>query len=119
MAWTIEITREFESWWEGLNEDERVSIDGMIHVLEAHDPSLGVPFSVPVAGSHYTPQLCQLLVPHDGRQICVLYISDEQRSCLVLLAGTTAETADSICPPDVIARADASYARYLAQQHAE
>ena len=114
VAWTVEVTGEFETWWDGLSEEERVSIDGMIHVLEAHGPSLGTPYSVAVTGSAYDPQLRQLLVPHHDQQICVLYISDESGSRLILLMGTTRGTDDEVCPPDDIAHADFLYKRYVA-----
>jgi hypothetical protein len=114
VAWTVEVTGEFETWWDGLSEEERVSIDGMIHVLEAHGPSLGAPYSIPVAGSRYVPQLRQLLVPHHDGQICVLYISDEPNSRLVLLTGTTKRTDEEVCPPEDVARADFIYNRYVA-----
>lgn len=114
MSWTVEVTFEFEAWWDGLTEEERVSIDGMIHVLEAHGPSLGQPYSNAVSGSRFSPQLRQLLVPHQGRQICVLYISEESRSRLVLLTGATTGSDDQVCPPEDVARADVIYGHYLA-----
>jgi hypothetical protein len=114
VAWTVEVTGEFEKWWDGLSEEERVSIDGMIHVIEAHGPSLGSPYSIPVVGSRYAPQLRQLLVPHHDRQICVLYISDEPSCRLVLLTGTTKRTDEEVCPPEDVERADFIYNRYVA-----
>lgn len=114
MKWTVEVTREFETWWDGLSEEERVSIDGMIHVLEAHGPSLGAPYSIPIDSSRYAPQLRQLLVPHLDCQICVLYIPDDPSSRLVLLTGTTMGTDDEVCPPADVERADAIYKRYVA-----
>ena len=113
VPWTVEVTGEFETWWDGLTEEERVSIDGMIHVLEAHGPSLGPPYSVPVGGSRYAQQLRQLLVPHHDTQICVLYISDDPSARLVLLTGTTRGTDDDVCPPEDVERADAIYQRYV------
>lgn len=115
MAWTVEVTDQFEGWWDGLSEDERVSIDGMIHVLEAHGPSLGPPYSIETPGSRYA-QLRQLLVPHQGREICILYIPDEWRTALVLLTGSTAEAGAEACSPEQIELADAIYGNYLARR---
>ena len=39
MPWTVEVTDQFESWWDLLTEDERISVDGMIRVLEAQGPA--------------------------------------------------------------------------------
>ena len=112
MAWTVEVTDNFEAWWDGLGDEERISVDGMIRVLETHGPSLGAPYSVELAGSRY-PQLRQLRVPHQDQVICVLYIIDEWRAALVLLTGTTAGNEDEVCPPDSIALADTIYGAYL------
>lgn len=114
VAWTVEVTDDFERWWDRLTEDERVSIDGMIRVLEAQGPSLQAPYSAGVVGSSVA-QLRQLRVPHGERDICVLYVSEPSR--LVLLTGSTTGTQDEVCPPDEIAMADAIYRRFLAQRH--
>ena len=116
VAWTVEVTDQFESWWDGLSEDERISIDGMIHVLEVHGPSLGPPYSIEIPGA-VSRQLRQLRVPHQGREICVLYVSDEGRSALVLLTGSTAGTSDDTCPPEQVQIADAIYANYRARRN--
>ena len=112
MPWTVEVTDQFESWWDLLTEDERISVDGMIRVLEAQGPSLGPPYSTELAQSRFR-QLRQLTVPHGDHAICVLYSSDEGRETLVLLTGTTAAGEEEICPPDQIALADAIYDAYL------
>src|SRR5688500_7769388 len=98
VAWTVEVTDEFEDWWDAVTEDERVSLDGMIHVLEMHGPSLNLPYSTEVTGSRH-PELRQLRVPHRDRFLCVLYIPDEQTAALLLLTGTTTGTLDEPCPP--------------------
>ena len=35
MAWEVEYTDEFESWWIGLNEEEQIDIDAVVGLLEA------------------------------------------------------------------------------------
>jgi hypothetical protein len=111
VAWTVEVTEEFESWWNQLGDDERVSIDGMVRVLETHGPALGDPYSMEVSDSR-DRQVLQLLVPHQDRKICVLYISDEVRCALVLLTGT-ALTRDEECPPEQVVVAEVIYGKYL------
>ena len=113
VSWTVEVTEEFERWWDGLVEDERISIDGMIRVLERQGPLLGQPYAFEVSGSQ-NDRLRQLRVPHRDQLICVLYVPDPARVALVLLTGTTAGWDDEVCPPDEIAAADAIYAKYLA-----
>jgi hypothetical protein len=113
VAWTVEVTEHFERWWDRLSDDERVSIDGMIQVLEAHGPSS--PYSHDIEQSRH-PQLKQLWVPHNSRQICVLYVSDDWRTTLILLTGSTAGAEGAICPPATIESADLIYTEYLAKR---
>jgi hypothetical protein len=115
VAWTIEVTDEFETWWDALSEDERVSLDGMIHVLEMHGPSLGPPYSIDVTASRH-PGLRELRVPHKGASLCVLYVPDEQTAALVLLTGTTTGTVNEPCPPEHVELADLIYRDYLAKR---
>jgi hypothetical protein len=111
VAWTVEVTSEFEEWWNELSQEERISLDGMIRVLEEQGPALGPPYSVEVAGSQYPP-LRQLRVPHDERQLCVLYICDDGRNSLVLLTGDYG-APDGECALEQVVGADAVYRAYL------
>lgn len=115
VAWTVEVTAEFERWWDGLTEDERISIDGMIRVLERHGPALGAPYSAEAPGSTYP--LRQLRVPHHGKEMCVVYTADESSATLVLLIGTTVAHGDEFCPPEFVELAHTIYRSYLATRH--
>ena len=44
MLWNIEFTDEFEEWWVTLDEDEQVSIDAVVKVLEEMGPYLPFPY---------------------------------------------------------------------------
>jgi len=108
VPWTVEVTHQFELWWDTLSDDERISIDGMIRVLERHGPT-GPPFSLAVAGSRHH-QLRQLRVPHEPRELCLLYVSDESQPVVILLTGSSTD-CDQF-PPDLIEMADAIYDGY-------
>ena len=114
MVWTVEVTDQFEAWWDALSEDERVSIDGMIRVLESHGPALAPPFSTVGGGSTYA-EVRELRVPHGAGAICVLYVSDPGRAAIVLLIGAVLPDADAPCPADSVEQADRLYAAYLAR----
>ena len=117
MAWTAEVTDEFEVWWNSLDEREQVSVDGMIRVLEAHGPTLGPPYSTQIDGSHY-PQLKQLRVPHASRRLfCIYYVVDDMRSAVVLLSGSRAETGQ--CPAEQVPVVDRVYTRYLSRREGQ
>ena len=38
MAWNVEYTDEFESWWVGLDEDEQIDIAAVVGLLEEKGP---------------------------------------------------------------------------------
>jgi hypothetical protein len=111
VTWTAEVTEEFERWWDTLTEEERISVDGAIQVLEQRGPSIGDGLSSNGPGSRYVG-IRQLRVPHDGHEICVLYFPDDARSTLILLTGTTATEPNGDCPSDQVALADAIYEVY-------
>ena len=94
-----------------LSQDEQVSIDSIVRVIEVHGPDLAL-FSGRIAGSRY-PQLRQLRIPHDGRLLCVRCLCEDLRATLVLLSGTRSTAADA-CAAEPAAHADAEYESYLA-----
>lgn len=53
MAWEVEYTDEFESWWVGLNEEEQIDIDAVVGLLEAKGPYLPYPYSSDIKGASY------------------------------------------------------------------
>ena len=40
MVWDIEYTNEFESWWEGLTEDEQDSVRVSVELVSEQGPNL-------------------------------------------------------------------------------
>jgi hypothetical protein len=113
VACTVEFTEQFEQFWNGLSEEERISVDGLIRVVESHGPTLQHPFSRKAPSERYDA-LRELRVPHQQREICILCIADADRNAVVLLTGTAEEPGREVCPPDQIAMAEQIYARYLA-----
>jgi hypothetical protein len=39
MSWDVEYTDEFGEWWERLTEEEQISLDASVRLLEALGPS--------------------------------------------------------------------------------
>lgn len=44
-VWDVEVTDQFEQWWDALDEDGQEAIDAAVRVLEARGPALGRPLS--------------------------------------------------------------------------
>jgi hypothetical protein len=57
MAWDIEYTDEFESWWETLEEEAQIDVDAVVWLLEECGPILPFPYSSGVNGSRHS--LCE------------------------------------------------------------
>lgn len=53
MSWDIEYTDEFGEWWSSLSEDEQVSLDASVRLLEERGPTLGFPHSSGINGSKH------------------------------------------------------------------
>ena len=51
MKWVVEYTDEFGLWWQGLSEDEQVSMAASVQLLEERGPQLGFPHSSGINGS--------------------------------------------------------------------
>jgi len=95
VAWDVEVTDEFKTWWNGLTDAERISVERAVLLLEERGPHLPFPYSSGVTGSRHSA-MRELRVQHHGHPYRVLYIFDRRRVALVLLGGdkpaTTAGT---------------------------
>ncbi len=40
MAWEVEFTRQCETWWDSLSEDEQVEISAKVELLQESGPTL-------------------------------------------------------------------------------
>jgi hypothetical protein len=86
MTWDVEYTDELGQWWATLSEDEQVSIDASVRLLEAKGPQLGFPHTSGIEGSRH-PHMRELRVQHEGRPYRLLYAFDLRRSAILLIGG--------------------------------
>lgn len=86
MSWDVEYTDEFGDWWNGLTEDEQVSLDASVRLLEALGPTLKYPHSSGIHGSKHG-HMRELRTQHDGRPYRTLYAFDPRRAAILLIAG--------------------------------
>ena len=94
MGWLVEVGDEFERWWRDLNEEERVSVDAMLLVLEIYGSSLGPPYATDVDAVRL-PAVRQLRIPHGERPLRILFKYDQWRTSILLL-GEAVAAADSL-----------------------
>lgn len=88
MEWEIEFTNEFESWWNQLSEDEQVSIDAKLRLIERHGPQLGRPNVDTLHSSRHNMK--ELRVQHAGNPYRILFVFDPRRSAVLLVGGNKA-----------------------------
>ena len=86
MAWDVEVTEEFEGWWDVLNEAEQEDIAAVVILLEEKGPHLGFPHSSNVRSSQFG-QMRELRIQHKGEPYRVLYAFDPRRVALLLVGG--------------------------------
>ena len=53
MAWLVEVTDEFDEWWESLDEGARDAVDVIVDMLEELGPGLPFPYSSAIRGSRH------------------------------------------------------------------
>ena len=86
MSWEVEYTDEFEEWWLGLTEEEQISVDAMVQLLEERGPQLPFPHSSGINGSKHS-HMRELRTQHEGRPYRTLYAFDPRRAAILLLGG--------------------------------
>jgi hypothetical protein len=112
MAWEIEFTDDFGTWWDSLSEDEQITIRAKVVLLEKHGPTLSRPHADVIHGSRYQ-NLKELRAQHNGRPYRVLFIFDPKRTGVLLIGGD--KTGDNRWYEEYVPRAEKIYASYLAE----
>jgi hypothetical protein len=116
VAWEVEVTDEFKTWWSGLAEAERISVERAVLLLEERGPHVPFPYSSGVNGSRHSA-MRELRVQHQGRPYRVLYIFDPRRVALLLLGGD--KTGDDRWYEKNVPLADQIYNNYLVEMEEE
>ena len=86
MGWEVEFTDEFEGWWNTLTEEEQISVDATVRLLEERGPQLPFPYSSGINGSKHS-HMRELRTQHEGRPYRTLYAFDPRRTAILLIGG--------------------------------
>ena len=108
--WSVEVTDEFEAWWDGLDADEQESVAASVELLERRGPHLGHPHSSGIASSRHR-HLRELRIQHRGRPYRLLYAFDPRRVAVLLTGGE--KTGEDRWYHTMVPRADALYDAHL------
>lgn len=86
MVWEVEYTDEFGAWWNTLSEEEQISVDASVRLLEKCGPTLGYPHSSKISNSRHN-HMRELRTQHQGRPLRTLYAFDPRRTAILLIGG--------------------------------
>lgn len=92
MAWEVEFTDEFETWWNTLSEGEQIDIDAIVGLLEVMGPCLPYPYSSDARGSKYG-SMRELRIQHEGKPYRIFYAFDPRRTAILLIGGRKTSSA--------------------------
>ena len=110
VAWSVEYSDEFDTWWEDLTEDEHESIVAIIMLLEQKGPLLPFPYSSGISGSKHS-RMRELRIQHRGEPYRILYAFDPRRVALLLIGGN--KTGDDRWYEKFVPLADRIYDEHL------
>jgi hypothetical protein len=112
MVWTVEFGDEFDAEFEELAEAVQTELLAKAKLLQTFGPTLGRPHVDTLHGSAYA-NMKELRFSADGGVWRVAFAFDPNRSAILLIAGDKAGAKGKRFYRDLIARADARYARHL------
>lgn len=112
MAWGIEVSNEFASWYDELSDEEVESVNFSVDLLEQAGPTLARPHVDTLKGSRI-PNLKELRVQHEGRPLRILFAFDPRRIGYLILGGD--KTGNDGWYVEFIPKAEAIYQKHLTE----
>ncbi|HTQ38631.1 MAG TPA: type II toxin-antitoxin system RelE/ParE family toxin [Pirellulales bacterium] len=110
MAWEVEFTDEFESWWNTLEEGEREAIEASVELLQERGPHLPRPHVDSVQNSKHS-NMKELRTQHRGTPLRTFFAFDPRRFAILLIGGD--KTGDTRFYERMIPLADRLYDEHL------
>jgi hypothetical protein len=83
--WEVEVTDQFEEWWDDLPEEDQEKITAAVRVLQQRGPALGRPLVGEVIGSRHGKNMKELIPPASSLRI--LFLFDPRRAAILLTGG--------------------------------
>lgn len=110
--WAVNVSEEFETWWDGLTQAQHISISASVKLLRELGPMLGFPHSSGIEQSKHT-HMRELRIQHRGNPLRILYAFDPSRSAILLLGGD--KTGKERWYEENVPKADKIYDEHLAK----
>jgi hypothetical protein len=116
VEWEIEITGEFERWWDSLSEAEQEDVRACVLLLREHGPALRFPVSTGIQTAKHS-HMRELRIQHGGEPYRILYAFDPRRTAILLVGGK--KTGDQRWYETFVPIADRLYDEYIAELEKE
>ena len=87
--WEVEVTDEFERWWDSLSPQAQEAVAHDVDVLAAVGPGLGRPRVDTVKGSRFS-NMKELRTTHAGDPMRIFFAFDPRRCAILLIGGSKA-----------------------------
>jgi len=110
MPCDVEYTDEFGEWWNGLSEEEQVSVAASVQLLETNGANLKFPHSSGINSSKHS-HMRELRIQHEGQPYRVLYAFDPKRNAILLIGGN--KTGNDRWYKEFVPVADALYTVHI------
>ena len=115
MAWDIEVTDQWEAWFDGLTRRQQNAVIAAVDYLEADGPGLGRPMVDTITGSRHANM--KELRPRGGN-LRILFAFDPRRAAILLLGGDKTDRWE-VWYREAIPLADDLYDEHLAMLRRE
>lgn len=116
MAWDVEYTDEFASWWISLTADEQADVNASVELLEHQGPQLGRPHVDTIKGSRHS-NMKELRTQSGGKPLRTFFAFDPRRTAILLIGGD--KTGDKRFYDRMVPIADDLYDTYLKEIETE
>ncbi|MFZ4833331.1 type II toxin-antitoxin system RelE/ParE family toxin [Rouxiella sp. Mn2063] len=110
--WDLITTDTFDTWLDAQDESVKEDIIAMLGILKEIGPNLGRPYVDNIRASNY-PNMKELRVQSSGLPFRGFFAFDPLRQGIILCAGNKKGLNEEQFYTDMIAIADAEYAKHL------
>lgn len=116
MAYEVEFTDEFGTWWDSLTDKGQDVAAAVVTLLMQDGPTLKFPHSSGIEGSRHS-HMRELRIQSGGDPLRVFYAFDPRRQAILLIGGNKA--GDDRFYPRMVPIADKRYDTYLEELRKE
>src|SRR4051794_27203439 len=110
--WKVETTRQFDEWFAGLGESEKIEIDDLVGALKLLGPHLKRPHADTLNGSSYA-NMKELRGKTAGCVLRIAFAFDPLQVGILLIGGDKSGVKEKHFYEQLIAKADQLYSAHL------